>query len=743
MKSSKLSLQADQFNASLRTSNVEVEYFSIAGFNNGLPVPNALRNTGTSDQHPEWPDLWRYTPYIYDPDGSHDMSAYDTSYAFSQYMDAATPKDFSFDKYGNRSVRPNQMGFCGDPDRFGITYFPVVYRISPAHVKTSGLITNDYVKINVIPFRVLATSWEYRSTGTEYDYVPSYQVINLHRDGITIVLHIDTNFLADDGNSFMAIIASVMTVLPWRWSPAVTEDGYLHCYLTIAPACSPSDMERHMHDVQQTLGDPSLSLTDAFVFEGASLGMAVLAAIMGLPAMMYTGYTSQFGVNEILTDDAKQPIQRTAIGQNIVEPIDDIEFKVAGALHIGIPFIFPMQVSWYTEPVNQALARGIRRAFGLNTGRRTFLALAARKFGYPQVMQKEIALALDPTYWANELNQFIFTTAKRDAGWNYNMLPTILGAASTLSDVQILTSHFAAYMWTDRSGTTDHSLRKDTLIDMDMYHQSVDMAKYAVNANKQTQHAYDMAKRAAIVDLKASKRFSEQDRRNFYREVYEDPYGKYTDPLDEVDYIKTSKLKKPAARKKSSKAAKGKSAGTLKRVAGKAAGKRARSKKAAPKRKKRKATKRKTKRRKPLADGEEPPKRKKRKSKKKKGSKKKRAGAKKSRKGKKKAKKAGRKKSRKGGKRKKSKTRKTKSRKSKKRKIVGFSSGRLGLSTGFPMDKRVGSQIPLMGIGKKAKDAAASYFGARKLIASGSMTAKQRARQFMEGPTREIDVRFS
>jgi hypothetical protein len=354
----------------------------------------------------------------------------------------------------------------------------------------------------------------------------------------------------------------------------------------------------------------------------------------------------------------------------MVEPIDDIEFKTAAAIVIGVPIIIPLNVTWYTEPSQQALFRGISRALGLDSGRRTLLALAAKQYGYPANMQKHIALATDNTNWAVNMSSFIYTTAKRAAGWDFNVLPSLVLAAANLSDVQILAAHATAYIW-NPAGVSLVQRGEDGLIAGQSEAQRLSESSHKVK------RAMELAKQSA---------FS----------------GDYS----HVPARTSAPARKPAAKKKATaKKAAAKKSAKKKSTAGKSSGKikgRATSAKKKKKKKKKAGGKKKT-------GG------KKKGSKKKKKSTRRALGGASSTMKKRKSKKAGGKKKTKKSK---AKPKAKKSRKGKKAKQPRYRGG----AAGYPMDRRIGRQIPMLGLTRSAKDSALGSLGGRT---ASSQTAKQ------------------
>jgi hypothetical protein len=735
-------VQVDQYQYGIQNSGTTYDFFYIDGqpFGRPLPRPHSVINANAGwlyrdgqmnmQRHPVWADLIGWAPWLPQTDPQN-PSEYDSSLAFGSAMDSMTCKDT---RGFNDAPEQNNAGFSGQFGLAGMAYFPVVYRISPVHMKTSGVISNDIEMLRVCPFRVVATSWPWQPAG-DSDYTPSYRQVTINRNfsdsTVTMQIYIDTKYLADDGNTYMSILASVLAVLPFRWAGSIQQTGNnmgtLEVYITIAPAISEASYEEHVSDCVRIMGDMAPMGDACFAFEGASLGLAVMAAIMGMPPIMYTGYNSQVGTDQILTDDPDQPIQQVALGANFVEPVDDVEHKVSAAVQMGVPLIIPLNVSWYTEPTRQALYRGVSRALGLDKGRKTLLALAARKFAYPVQMQKTIALANNTTNWAATMSNFIYTTAKRAAGLSYDALPSYILAAANLSDVQILAAHTAVYMWPPNYQSIVIDNRGDNGVNVSNYAAAA--SQLSMDSNR-VRRATELAQHAGTVDLKASRQYEMEMRRRMHAgpemmPQTDDPWDLDNLNIRAVDIYKNKKKKGKGV---------GKSGGKIKRRKTRKAA----PKKAAPKRKKAAKKKKKAKRKKPsVADGAAPPKRKKAKSKKGKSKKRKTKGKKKTVK-----------------KSKKRKTKKSSKRtKAAQRRIelggaAGVYRGIGSAASGYPMDKRIGAQIPMTRLNRRAKESALSFMdpSARAAPLGGRMTARQQVRQQMlarMGAKTEKSVRFS
>ena len=588
MKTSRIkSIQVEQYQYALQKPSVEFIAYPIAGSTIGsvrkAPSERSISNRGSRDFGPDWHPNWiNELPDfgVWIPRDTPNQQ-YDTSRGFAQMMDSMTAKDS--DLAGGTT--PNQTGFSGQSNGFAQAYFPVVYRISPSHVRTTGVITNDHERITVIPFRVVASTWPWKQNEGGLDYPPQYETEQIFRDGVRIDLHVDRRFLsADDEHSYYAVLGSVLSVLPSRWSEAITTDNVLQVYLTIAPAISLSDYDDHIAKMGDIMKENAPRGDACFRFDGPSLGLAVLAAIMGMPPIMYTGFNSQMGPSEILSGDGT--IQEVALGANMVEPIEDYEYKTAAAIMIGVPIIIPLNLTWQREPTKQALYRGVARAIGANSGRNTLLALAAKEYGYPANMTKALALANDGTNWAVSMNEFIYTTAKRAAGLDFNQMPSLVLAATNLSDVQILAAHATAYIWSPGRGGP--IIRTTPSGEIAGRKESRTLADY----KQKTQRAEKLAREVGMIDIATVQKRGELrgEFRNLVRDgpasgMWEtkDLFG--DGGLDEDGAPKrAAPIPKPVAKKAGGKKAVGRSSGAV-RVRGKAAAKKKAPKKKATKKK--------------------------------------------------------------------------------------------------------------------------------------------------------------
>lgn len=409
----------------------------------GLTYPGPIYQSANVHQAPEWTDLPKFGPMVA-------PSHLDTAQRFGVYMSSMTPNVSQWQPHLNSfATVDNPMGFAGEEYAFGVAYFPVVYRLSPSDVRTSGPIGDDVVNLHIVPFAVTATSGPWPK-GNMHE--PLYQSLRPHPNS-EFTLHVDMAYLARDENNILSILASVRTLLPQRWKVK-------HCYLTIAPCITNDYYGLHVERVRNILGDKELTQRQAFMFEGASLGLAVAAAIMGAPPMLYTGYLSQMGTDSILTVDSEDPVQEVIAGANMVENVDDVELKAFFAMYYGLPFVLPLNATWRKEIMEEAVNHAIERTMKTETGSQTLLSVAHRHYdvnvrGYKQT---------NIMSWAKQLRHYIYTTAKRSAGIDIAQSPTLMFGAVNLSDVQILAATAAAFFfdmagpsgWFSRHEDTEH-----------------------------------------------------------------------------------------------------------------------------------------------------------------------------------------------------------------------------------------------------------------------------------------------
>lgn len=353
----------------------------------------------------------------------------------------------------------NTFGFSGNPGTFGISYFPVVYRFTAAGSITQG--SNGNVRdIKVLPFAVVASSEPW--AGTYFGLRPQY--VTLGQPESRVQLMLDINFCKNDTNLVLSTLASALSFLPGRWAGGAGYGGAapVTCYLTIAPALSMSAAQTFHADACNFMGEnPSeVNIRQSMAFGGASLGLAVAAAICGLPPMLYTGYLSSMGMDHVFygqktSRDALRagiPIEalsKVILGATFVESVDDVPFKVDYAINAGMPIVIPLNPTWtHASRVEGLSAYRAAVKAALNNGQ-----LAQRQ---ESIMRKALISAGIPmdqlaaaskANFANVMADYIMTVTKLAGGKSFLEVGSLVMAASNYADARMLACKYAGYCY--------------------------------------------------------------------------------------------------------------------------------------------------------------------------------------------------------------------------------------------------------------------------------------------------------
>lgn len=354
----------------------------------------------------------------------------------------------------------NVYGFSGNPGTFGIAYFPVVYRFTAAGSITQGS-TGNIRDVRVVPFAVVASSQPWTGTyigGIQPQYVP-IQAPDLGNG--TVQLMLDVNYCKNDTNLVLSVLASVLSFLPGRWASAA-QGGSVQCFLTIAPAISQSDVaDFHTAACTFVREDPNqVHPRQSMAFGGASLGLAVAAAICGLPPMLYTGYLSSMGMDHVFygqrtSSDALrvgiplQALSKVILGATFVESVDDVPYKVNYAINVGMPIVIPLNPTWtHARPVEDpsgALAALRAARSNKNTAARqeSLVKRAMQAAGLPM---SEIQSAMKVNF-ALTMADYIMTVSKLAGGKSFIEVGSLVMAASNYADARMLACKYAGYCY--------------------------------------------------------------------------------------------------------------------------------------------------------------------------------------------------------------------------------------------------------------------------------------------------------
>lgn len=155
-------------------------------------------------------------------------------------------------------------------------------------------------------------------------------------------MFVDRELIADQ-NCEMSIIAALNSSRPMNDS-----------YLTFFPCIGAQALYA---------ASRSGSYHKLFGVRGASLGLAVQAAICGMPSVMYTGYTGAIMPDvriarsrEMMQKLSDSPTYNIGRGMQLLESVTHMAFKVAFAVMNKIPLVFPRN-STLQQPMELVLKR--------------------------------------------------------------------------------------------------------------------------------------------------------------------------------------------------------------------------------------------------------------------------------------------------------------------------------------------------------------------------------------------------
>lgn len=265
---------------------------------------------------------------------------------FAAYM--ANNPVFNMD---GESARPNALAFDGSG--FSWQMFPVIFNYR------NGM---QMVR-KVVPFAVIISTvpWEHNTAeGTEEG---GHEPVWLDGTSVqtaagTLMVYIDTQYIARNSDSILSVLSAV------RATADRIKQRTGNLYVTISPFVSPANYSEHVQFARYMKQDSAMSPRRAFGFTGASLGLAVTAAMLGLPNMAYTGYLSSFGTNKVATDDIEEGsvFVNVFLGSNMVEIIEEVPAKIAWAMHFLIGLVIPLNNTWHRQSMARAIYNATQQA---------------------------------------------------------------------------------------------------------------------------------------------------------------------------------------------------------------------------------------------------------------------------------------------------------------------------------------------------------------------------------------------
>lgn len=392
----------------------------------GAPTQHSLRLPTDT----EWTQLGQYTSL---PDPGEAT----VNQEFGQAMGVLNGADIVMDA-GNKSyVYSNTIGLSGTNNQANFALFPVVLHLGPSGIKSGDVSTAGTTQIRVCPYAVVVstTPWSRGSAQVEPRYVPLPGLANVPTEDRTRGLevpqdrnvYVDVSYMAYNRDSVLAIAASTLAFGTARWGPDL--------FITIGPYVHTSVMDTWVDEVSDAM-QTRTSYQSAFAFEGASLGLAVAAAIMGLPPIMYTGYFSSFGRGAIFAKDGQ--VKPAVIGANLVEAVKDVDLKALLAYQHNVPFVIPLTAANATTDLTDGIlraesaARQYKRAGAYSDTRLSRVAQLKQPGG------ADLWSGLSMFKWYENTRNAIYTTQLRTFGLPYLYVGTPVMAAVSFTEVQVL-----------------------------------------------------------------------------------------------------------------------------------------------------------------------------------------------------------------------------------------------------------------------------------------------------------------
>lgn len=359
-----------------------------------------------------------------------------TDEAFGQMMASMTPRTMS--SLGEAGSY-NPRCFLGQADSFAYSFFPVVYHVKSAKEPDyrTGIYkmqpptatnSNNVEMVAVAPFICIATSSMW--SGKHPAGGARYTQISMGAQ----TLYIDRSLISDATNNTVMSIRGAAGPLLSRW-------GAPDCYLTIFPYVTEDNLKDHTNYVRDFRNDPSLTPVNCWAFSGASLGMSVAASIAGCPPLVYTGYLGSSGVNTIFTKNGpKYENSDVILGANMVENIDDLDWKVLWAMSLMAPLIIPHNVIWYNQDAVDLIARAKEAALRPRNGKPPALQ---------QVPEQLRARYGDTSSvdWAAYMRTVFYSCQMRSAGMSFATHGSNIMTAVNFSDCQVMAATWAAHMY--------------------------------------------------------------------------------------------------------------------------------------------------------------------------------------------------------------------------------------------------------------------------------------------------------
>lgn len=271
-----------------------------------------------------------------------------------------------------RAIEPNGF-FDGADSFFNCTLFPVVYKRSRAVQGQRGARQNT---VFVAPFMCVYSSFPIsEADGDQALQQGTSSFVQAARMGVgrsytshttaapnSTTVNVDVGLLRDD-NADRAIIGALENCRPAQGS-----------FITFVPLITDEQFARRLTDMN--LDDAEQH--EIYAVAGPSMGLAVYAAVMGAPPLLYTGYNSYIMPNTRIASSkdfaraeqgALNPgamsitrfshdsyaLPKVFLGADFVDNVAEVPLKTLYALAVGYPIVIPYN-SAMGHPIWQIMA---------------------------------------------------------------------------------------------------------------------------------------------------------------------------------------------------------------------------------------------------------------------------------------------------------------------------------------------------------------------------------------------------
>jgi hypothetical protein len=317
------------------------------------------------------------------------------------------------------------------------TLFPVVF---------GG--KSDAAKVSVAPYMVLVTD---RPIENQARFIPGRRTRAIKPYETLLVpsrapkqftkAFIDTSFISTTKDTELAIRAGLSDVS----CPA-------EVFVTIFPFVTDDVFEGRLRQ----LAEYGATDKSVWALHGASLGLAIAAAVAGLPPMMYTGFLGQLGMGRTLSEQSETGMASTLLGANLIENVDLVEFKATWACVNRWPIIVPMS-SQYRRPLDDVLTQvgnamltyqprkdydGVPNPAYQGPGNR-IQTYGAKIGAYGELSNQtpgELATKYSGMGWFQQMQKAIYTAQEMNMGLDFTTEGSYIIVASSFTEAAALAS---------------------------------------------------------------------------------------------------------------------------------------------------------------------------------------------------------------------------------------------------------------------------------------------------------------